>query len=480
MGNVNASSGSNPLVNAQQAQKAAQPAANDRQTLTEKFFEETEVGGFYKDAPVLSGVATTVGGLGVVGLGVKYEPIADLLFNQTTAGLLVGGAGGLLIEEGVDDLQQGRKMSGAIKSTLGGVAALGSVELLTGGKISALSTPFDIVTRNGYATGGAAMATGAAFLAKSGVEDIQEGETLKGGLKTAAGVVGGLGATELIGRQFGNSLIVDPLVRFAKTGGAQTAGAALGGVAAAGLAVDGVQRLAENGDVLNDALGVAEVAGGALLATGSTTLAGMALGNQAMTSVLGKSAKNIGGGALAGTAYVLGKETINNFSENGLTYMNAATGTGAALAALGAAETFGLNAAFTKGGQWAGAAGLGAASGLMAMSAYESIQDGQYGEGALKGAGAVIGAGGAMALANVPGVRDVGEAILKHATDDVLAPVAEFAVKNPLVSIPLAAGGAYAAYKLMDKGGDDAPTVEQVQAIGEQVKQEQAAAKVEE
>lgn len=452
MGTIGNNSQPIPVTPAASAAQATPAASQDRETLTEKFFQ-TEVGGFYKDAPVLSGVATGVGALGVIGLGAKYDGLGEMLFNKNSAGLAAAAAGGLLLEEGIDDLRNGKQMAGTIKTSLGGVAALGGTELLTGAKV--LSKPVEILTHNGYAVGGAAIGAGSAYLIKDGISDFNQGEKLRGAMKAAAGVVGGLGATELVGRQFDKSLIVEPLVNVAKTKGAQYVGAGAGAVAGAGLIVDGAKRLAENGSVLNDALGVAEVSGGALLATGSTSLAGMAMGSEKLTQVLPKSAKSIGSAALAGTAYVLGKETVKSAKEDGLTYMNAATGTGAALSALGAAELLGVKGALTKGGQMAGAIGLSAASGLLATQAYKDIKGGEYGEGALKGFGAVVGGGAAMALANVPGVREVGESIVDGAWDHVIAPVGEFAVKNPFVSIPLAVGGAYAAYKLMDKGAEE-------------------------
>lgn len=455
MGTIGNNSQPLPVAPASTAQ-ATPTASQNRETVTEKFFK-TEVGAFYKDAPVLSGVATGVGALGVVGLGAKYDGLGEVLFSKGSAGIAAAAAGALLLEEGVDDLRNGKQMSGAIKTSLGGVAALGGAELLTGAEV--LSKPVEILTHNGYAAGGAAIGAGSAYLIKDGISDIKEGETVRGGLKAAAGVVGGLGATELVGRQFDKSLIVEPLVNVAKTKGAQYIGAGAGAVAGAGLIVDGAQRLAENGSVLNDALGVAEVSGGALLASSSVSLAGLAMGSEKLTQALPKTAKGIGSAALAGTAYVLGKETVKSAKEDGLTYMNAATGTGAALSALGAAELLGVKGALTKGGQMAGAIGLSAASGLLATQAYKDIKGGEYGEGALKGFGAVVGGGAAMALANVPGVREVGEGIVEGAVKHVLAPVGEFAVKNPFVSIPLAVGGAYAAYKLMDKGEEKAATV---------------------
>lgn len=454
MGKIGSNNQPMPIQPAAPAAEAKPQASQDRETLTEKFFQ-TEMGAFYKDAPVLSGVATGVSALGVIGLGAKYDGLGEMLFNEKTAGLAAAAAGGLLLEEGIDDLKNGKQMAGAIKTSLGGVAALGGAELLTGAKV--LSKPVEILTHNGYATGGAAIGAGSAYLIKDGISDFNQGEKIRGGLKTAAGAVGGLGAVELVGRQFDKSLIVDPLVKVAKTKGAQIAGAGAGAVAGAGLVVDGAKRLAENGGVLNDALGVAEVSGGALLGTGSASLMGMAVGSEKLTQVLPKTAKGIGAGALAGTAYVLGKETVKQASEKGLTYMNAATGTGAALSALGALELAGVNGALTKGGQMAGAIGLGAASGLLATQAYQDIKEGQMGEGALKGFGAVVGGGASLALANVPGVREVGEAVVDGAWDHVIAPVGEFAVKNPFVSIPLAVGGAYAAYKLMDKGEEAQP-----------------------
>lgn len=440
-----------PITPTAPAAKPEAQVSKDRETLTEKFFS-TEMGGFYKDAPVLSGVATGVTALGVVGLGAKYENLGELLFNKNSAGLLTAGAGALLIEEGIDDLNNGKQMSGAIKTSLGGVAALGGTELLTGAKV--LSKPVEILTHNGYAMGGAAIGAGSAYLIKDGISDFNQGEKIRGGLKTAAGAVGGLGAVELVGRQFDKSLVVEPLVELVQTKGAQIVGAGAGAVAGAGLIVDGAKRLAENGDVLNDALGVAEVSGGALLGASSASLMGIATGSEMLAKTLPKTAKGLGAAALTGSAYVLGKETLKSAKEDGLTYMNAATGTGAALSALGAIELMGAKGAFTKGGQIAGAVGVGAASGLLATQAYQDIKEGQYGEGALKGFGAVVGGGAALALANVPGVRDVGEAVVEGAVKHVIAPVGEFAVKNPFVAIPLAVGGAYAAYKLMDKGDE--------------------------
>ncbi len=452
MGTIKSQPATAPIKPA--AAPPVQPQTKDRETLTEKFFQ-TEVGGFYKDAPMLSGVATTVGLLGTGGLISRSDALSDIVFNEKTAGLLVGAGGALLLEEGIDDLRNGKQMAGVIKTSLGSVGTLGGAELLTGARV--LTKPLEIVAKNGYAAGGTAAAVGSAYLVKDALSDIKNGDTVRGGLKAAAGGVGALGATELMGRQFGKSLIVDPMVKLAHTKGAQYIGAGAGAVAGAGLVYDGAKRLQEQGSVLNDALGVAEVTGGALLATGSTSLAGVAMGSEKLTQIMPKSAKSIGAAALAGTAYTLGRETVKSAKEDGLTYLNAATGTGAALSALGAAEMLGASGAFTKGGQFAGALGVGAASGLLANSALKDIKDGNYGEGSLKGAGAVLGFGSAMALANVPGVREVGEAVVEGAWENVIGPTVEFAVEQPLVSIPLAIGGAYAAYKLMDKGEKETP-----------------------
>lgn len=449
MGNIS-STNNQPLVNTQNLQKPAAAKPELGKTTLEKF-GETKLGTFYKDSPVLSGVATGITALGVVGLGLKNHGLGELLFSRGTGGVLAGGTGAVLLEDGIKDIREGSELKGSIKAGVGGIGVLGGAELLT--KVPVLSKPVEVVFKNGYATGGTALAAGAAYMIKDGVEDLANGDKLAGGLKTAAGVAGGLGATELVGRQFGKSLIIEPMVKLSSTKAAQGTGAVLGGAAAAGLVTDGAQRLAENGSFLNDAAGLAEVAGGALLATGSTSLAGHALGSEALKTVMPKTAKQLGGAALVGTSYVLGKEAVKNLSKNGVTYLGTAAATGAALSALGAAETFGVNRAFTKGGQFAAAAGVGVASGLLAKSAIEDLSDGKLHEGALKGFGAVVGGGAALALADVPGVRQVGEKVLKGAWEGVIAPVGEFAVKNPLVAIPLAVGGAYAVYKLTDKGG---------------------------
>ncbi|MBF2054792.1 MAG: hypothetical protein IGS03_15205 [Candidatus Sericytochromatia bacterium] len=446
MGNISAS-GNQLQIPSQPVQQAGQTAAQKAESKsTLEKFGDTELGQFYQDSPVLSGVATGVTGLGVIGLGLRYDGLGEMLFNRATGGVLALGIGGVLAEDGIKDLREGKQLAGSVKTGVGALGVLGGAELLT--KVPVLSKPVNILFKNGYATGGGAVGLGSAALLKSGVDDIREGNQLVGGLKAATGVVGALGATELIGRQFDKSLIIEPAVKFASSKGAQGAGAVLGSVAGAGLVVDGARRLAENGSFVNDAVGVAEVAGGALLASGATTLGGMALGSETLSAVLPKTAKHIGTAALVGTSYVLGKETVKNVSENGLTYLNVAAGTGAALSALGAAENLGFSSAFTKGGQYAAAAGVGLASGLLAKGAYEDLKQGDYGEGALKGFGALVGGGAALALADVPGIRNVGEAVLKHAWDDVIAPAGTFAVKNPFVSIPLAVGGAYAAYKL--------------------------------
>lgn len=447
MGNITSTSTNAPLVNTQQVQKPAAKAELGKSTLEK--FGDTKLGTFYKDSPVLSGVATGITALGVVGLGLKNEGLGHLLFSRGTGAVLAGGTGAVLLEDGIKDIREGNQLKGSIKSGVGAIGVLGGAEL--GTKIPVLTKPIEIVFKNGYATGGTAIAAGSAYLIKDGVEDLANGDKLAGGLKTAAGAVGGLGATELVGRQFGKSLIIDPLVKLSSTKAAQGTGAVLGATASAGLLLDGAKRLAKNGSFLNDAAGVAEVAGGALLATGSTSLAGHVLGAEALRSALPKTAKHIGAAALVGTSYVLGKEAIRNIGENGLTYTGTAAATGAALSALGAAEVFGASRALTKGGQFAAAAGVGVASGLLAKHAIEDLKDGKLHEGALKGFGAVVGGGAALALADVPGIRQVGEKVLKGSWEHVIAPVGEFAIKNPVVAIPLAVGGAYAVYKLTGK-----------------------------
>lgn len=480
MGNIKPTASPQPLVNAQQTQNTqAQAAKKDESTTILEKFGDTELGTFYKDSPVLSGVATGITGLGVIGLGVKYEGLGEMLFSRGTGGVLAAGIGGVLAQDGIKDIKDGKTFMGATKTTVGAVGVLGGVELLT--KIPVLTKPFEIAFKNGYAAGGVAAGVGSAYLIKNGVEDIQDGKKLTGGLKAAGGAAGALGATELIGRQFGKSLIIEPLVKFATSKGAQGTGAVLGSVAGAGLVVDGAQRLASNGNVLSDGLGVAEVAGGALLGAGSVSLGGVAFGSAALQKVLPQAAKHIGSAALVGTTYVLGKEAVHQVKENGLSYLGTAAGTGAALSALGAAETFGFSKAFTSGGgEMVAAAGIGIASGILAKDAFVDIKNGKYHEGALKGFGALVGAGSAMALADVPGVRDVGKSILKGSWEGVIAPVGEFALKNPLVSIPLAVGGAYAIYKLTDDGDKKAapPTAEGGTSVVEAAKA--ATTKVEE
>lgn len=456
MANIKPTSSAQPLVKPQQAQKPAQaePKHELGKSTLEKF-GDTKLGQFYQDSPVLSGVATGITGLGVIGLGIKNEGLGELLFSRGTGGILAGGIGGVLAEDGIKDLREGKQLQGSIKTGVGAVGVLGGVELLT--KFPVLSKPLEVAFKNGYATGGTAVGAGSAYLLKEGVQDFKDGHKLSGSLKTAGGVVTGLGATELVGRQFGKSLIIEPVVKFATSKGAQSAGALLGTTGGAGMAVDGAQRLAKNGDFLDDALGVAEVSGGALLTTGAVSLGGKAFGSEMAVKALPKTAPYIGGAALAGASYTLGKEAVKQVKENGLSYLGTAAGTGAALSALGAAEAFGLKSALTgKAGQFTAAAGVGVASGLLAKDALADLKDGKYHEGALKGFGAVVGGGAAMALADVPGVRDVGKSILKHSWDGVIEPVGEFAVKYPLVSIPLAVGGAYAVYKLTGSGEDKA------------------------
>lgn len=422
----------------------------EKKTTIEKF-GDTKVGAFYKDSPVIAGVATGITALGVTGLAAKYEPLGKILFTRQAGGVIVGAAGALTLEDGIKDLKEGKQLKGTVKTVAGGVATLGGVELLT--KIPAVSKPASIIFKNGYATGGAAVGVASGYMIKSAVDDIKSGEKVKGGLKAVAGGAGALSSVELVGRQFNKSLIIEPMAKVINTKGAQGVGAVVGATSSVALVVDGAKRLKENGSFLNDALGVAEVSGGAILAGGSTWLAGNVLGSEALKQVLPKTAKHIGGVALAGTSYTLGKAAVKDAAEKGkVSYINVAAGTGSALSALGALETFGVKNAFTgKSSQIIGGVGLGVASGILAKDAYSDAKKGKYGEAALKGFGSVVGAGGSLALVGVPGAREVGKTIVKSSWEHVILPVGKFAVEKPFLSIPLAIGGAYAIYKMTDK-----------------------------
>lgn len=402
----------------------------------------------------------------------------------------------VLGKSGVEDLQEGKSMLGGAKLLGSAVGGLGGAELI-GRQYDipvvkkALSGPAEFVAENVKAvTGGVAIAGGAAAITK-GVSDLKEGKKLQGGAEVAGGVVGVLGGGELIGRQYNIPILKEALtgpfkLLSSKAGIAVGGGVtALSGVVAAG---DGVRRLTTKTGIANDAIGVAEVTAGVAGTTGGISLIGYATGSEKLMKVFPENITILGGTALISGAAAMGKYTVDNLKDDGLNLINAATGTGAALMALGGTEMIAdkvgvpiLDKAFTKGAEPVLAAGLGVAAYKLGEHAVDQgkdfMKDPNWVNGAAAaGLSAASVAAGATSLGlvghafNIPvleqtslkmlhGVQWMGNKTVET-VGKVAEPVFKFAVNHPAITLGALAVTAGAGYYIHQKMKDQPTATE--------------------
>lgn len=446
--------------------------------------DHTKKGTLVGDHYIAVGAGTLVGGTAAVAGVAKLadnipavEKALDFVFDQNgklLAGAASLGAAALLAEDAVESFKEGSTFKGSAETLGAAVAGLGGVELV-GRQYNvpyaktALSSTTRFLGDNAMAVGGGLAATGGAVAIKKGVEEIMDGNTAKGAAIAAGGAVGVLGGAELVGRQFNIPVMKEALTGVPKAllsskAGLTTAGS-LVSMTGVGAAADGVRRLTTQSGILNDALGVAEVTAGVTAATGGVSLVGMATGNEMLKRALPESMEYVGAAASLGAAAALGKYTVKSVAEDGVGLINAATGTGAALAALGGVQMVGdklgvavADKAFSKGWQPVVGVGLGVAAFKLGSNAVGEFKEGNMLNAAGQAGLSFMSAAGSAALIgdglNIPVLDKFGTKTLEFVGENVLEPVFSFAAKNPVLTLGAVAvaggAGAYAYYKNKD------------------------------
>lgn len=474
---------------------SATPAEAPHKTTLDKGIdwvkEHTKKGTLVGDHYIATGAGALVGGTAAIAGVAKIadavpavEKALDFTFNKNgklLAGSVSLGAAYVLGEDAVQSIKEGSTAKALAETAGAAMAGLGGVELIgrqfdIPGVNRALTKTLDFLGDNAKAVVGAATLTGGAAAIKKGVDEMQEGKTLKGAAYAAGGSVALLGGTELIGRQFNI-----PLAKKALTGPAKALFTSKGGMAVAGGAIaltgtgavaDGARRLTTGKGAVNDAIGVAEITAGVTAATGGASLVGMATGSEKLAAALPESAHFIGATAALGSAVALSKYTVKSLQKDGLTFINTATGTGAALAALGGAELIAdklgvpvVNKAFSKGWQPVLGAGLAVTSFKLGSGAVAEAKEGNLLNAAGQAGLSFMSAAGSAALLgdalNIPVLDRFGKKSLEFVGDKVVAPVLEFAVQNPFLTLgalTVAGGaGAYAYYKNKSGKEEEAP-----------------------
>lgn len=493
--------GNKPTPVSQPANSATSADAPQKTTLdkgVDWVKEHTKKGTLVGDHYIAASAGALVGGTAAIAGVIKIadavpavEKALDFTFNKNgklLAGSVTLGAAYVLGEDAVQSFKEGSTAKALAQTAGATVTGLGGAELVgrqfnIPGVNRALTKTVDFLGDNAQAVVGAGTLTGGAAAIKKGVDEIQEGNTLKGAAYAAGGGVALLGGTELIGRQFNI-----PIAKEALTGPAKAVFTSKGGMAIAGGAIaltgtgavaDGARRLTTGKGVLNDAIGVAEVTAGVTAASGGTTLVGMATGSEKLAAALPESAHFIGATAALGSAVALGKYTANSLRKDGLTFANASTGTGTALAALGGVELIAsklgapvVDKAFTKGWKPVLGAGLAVTSFKLGAGAVAEAKDGnilnaagQAGLSFMTAAGSAAVLGDAL---NIPVLDTFGKKSLEFIGENVAQPVLEFAVKNPFLTLGAVAvaggAGAYAYYKNKDGKEEGAPAPQQAGA----------------
>jgi hypothetical protein len=456
--------------------------------------ENTKKGTLVGDHYIATGAGALVGGTaavaGVAKLADKVPAIEKALDfalvknGKLLAGSVTLGAAYVLAEDAAQSFKEGSTTKALAETAGAAVAGLGGAELVgrqfnIPGVNRALTKTVDFVSNNAGAIVGGGAAAGGAMAVKKGVESFAEGKPVKGAAYTAGGAVGVLGGAELIGRQFNIPVLKEALTGPAKAvftskSGMTVAGGAVA-LTGAGAVADGARRLTTGKGVVNDAIGVLETTAGVTAAAGGTTLVGMATGAEKLTKALPESAHFIGATAALGTAVALSKYTLDSFDKKGLTYANAASATGAALAGLGGVELVAdklgvpmLDKALTKSWKPVLGAGLAAVSYKMGAGAVGQAREGNLLNAAGQaGLAFATGAGSAAVLGdalNIPILNTFGEKSLTFIGDKIAEPVLNFAVKNPFLTlgaVAVAGGvGAYAYYQSDAKAEPTAQSLE--------------------
>jgi hypothetical protein len=440
--------------------------------------KNTADGTLLGDHYVVAGGTALAVGIPAVVLANKYLPqvAKDVIVSKGTGGAINLAASYILAEDAVQSFKDGKTIKAGAETLGATVTGLGGVELV-GRQFNipyakeAFTATGKFIGNNSKAIIGVGSAGGGVAAIVSGVNDIKDDNKLKGSAKIAGGVVGIAGGAELVGRQFGikylDRALTGPLQAvFTSKGGLVVSG---GIVAATGLgsAGDGIRRMTTGKGVVNDIIGTAEVTAGVTAITGGTSLVGMATGNEALKKAFVENADVIGAVALGAGATGLAKYTVNDIKEKGVTIVNAATGTGAVFAGLGAVEVVGskfgipvAEKAFEKGWQPVLAAGFGVASYRFGAKAAEEIQKGHGGNAAGNIAGAVVAGGASLALAGnafkIPVLEDVGSKVLET-TGDIVGPVVKTMVEHPGASLAvglITAGALGTAYYVNKHNGE--------------------------
>ncbi|HEY9840606.1 MAG TPA: hypothetical protein V6D23_09140 [Candidatus Obscuribacterales bacterium] len=442
--------------------------------------DHTKKGTLVGDHYVAVGAGTIVGGIAAVAGIAKIAdnvPVVkealEFVFDKNgklVAGTAAAGAAYMLGEDAIQSFKEGSTVKGLAEGAGTAVAGLGAVELV-GRQFDipvakeALTKTLDAIGDNAMAIGGGLAAAGGSYAVKKGVDQFKDGNKLAGAALSAGGVVGVLGGAELVGRQFNIPILKEALTGPAKAlfnskGGKIATGGAVG-LTGVGTGIDGVRRLTTQKGALNDAIGVAELTAGITAATGGTSLVGMAIGNETLARALPESMEFVGAAAALGTAAALGKHTVESVSKNGVTLFNTATGTGAALAALGGTQLVAgklgitsVEKAFSKGWEPVLGVGLGVASYKFGAGAMRELKEGGMVNAAGQAGLAFATAAGSAAVLghslHIPVLDTFGSKSLEFIGEHIVSPVGEFAVKNPFLTlgaIAVAGGaGAYAYY----------------------------------
>lgn len=413
--------------------------------------------------------------------------------GQAILGAGLGAGGAVLIKDGIDNLKEGNTVLGGAELAGGSLAALGGAELIgrqynIPGVKSALSTPAKWAGDNVKAiTGVVAVGGGAAAIVK-GVNDVKDGKKLQGGAEIAGGVVGVLGGTELVGRQYNIPVAREALTGTAKALFTSKGGVIAGGVIAAGAGLaagaDGIRRMTTEKGVLNDAIGVAEVTAGVAGATGGASLIGLATKNEKLMRAFPENLPILGGVALIGTAAALGKFTVDDAKQNGLQMTQVATGTGAAVALMGGTQLIAgklgvpiLDKAFDKGWKPVAALGLAATAAKLGQVTVEQgqqmVKAPSVGKGLVTAAAAtgtvLVGAGAVATTGSVlgiPALEKAGMSVLngtktgvvksaEFAFEKAIQPVFKYAVEHPGVTLGALAVAGGVGYYVYNKNKND-------------------------
>lgn len=448
--------------------------------------EHTQKGTLVGDHYIAVTAGTLVGGT-AAGTLIAKTPIlrnaVEKVFgdhgNLWLGGMGVG-ASAVLAEDAVASFKEGSTFKGSAEALGAAVTGLGGTEALAKEfniNFKPLTATGKFIGDNALAITGGVAAAGGAYAVKEAVDSFGEGKKVKGSSLAAGGAVAILGGGELIGRQFDIPVLKEALSGPAKyvfnsKGGKVAVGAAVS-LTGAGTGYDGVRRLTQDKGLVNDAIGVAEVTAATTAVAGGASLIGLGIGSEKLTSALANSPQIVGGVAALGSAVALGKMTVKDLSKNGVTLLNTATGTAAALAAVGGTQLVAeklaipvLDKAFKGSWETVTAVGLGAASYKFGSNAIREGKEGNVLNAAGQaGLALVTGAGSAGIIGhkyNIPVLDKVGEKGLQLAAD-IASPVFEFATKHPaltLGAVTVAAGVGIYAYSRKDKAEEATPKAE--------------------